>query len=78
MNNFPTENLKSIRIISAALSHPIAIACYSQEDEELVAGLESIIKQNGYTCADVVSWCKDKELLFSAYRMPGNGSRKFQ
>ena len=62
MNNFPTENLKSIRIISATLSQPVAIACYGQEDENLVAGLESIIKQNGYTCADVVSWCKDKGL----------------
>ena len=78
MNNFPTENLKSIRIISAALSHPIAIACYSQEDEKLVAGLESIIKQNGYTCADVVSWCKDKGLLFSTYQTPTGRSDKFQ
>lgn len=78
MNTFPEENIKSIRIISATLSQPIAIACYSREDEELVSGLESIIKENGYTSADVMSWCKDKELLFSAYRMPGNGSRKFQ
>ena len=78
MNNFPTENLKSIRIISATLSQPIAIACYTQEDEELVAGLESIIKQNGYTCADVATWCKDKGLLFSTYQTPAGRSDKFQ
>ena len=54
MNNFPTENLKSIRIISATLSQPIAIACYTQEDEELVAGLESIIKQ---TNTPALMWC---------------------
>ena len=78
MNNFPTKNLKSIRIISATLSQPVAIACYSREDKELVSGLESIIRENGFTSADVMSWCKDKELLFSACRMPVNGSRKFQ
>lgn len=78
MNNFPTENLKSIRIISATLSQPIAIAYYTQEDEELVAGLESIIKQNGYSCADVAAWCKDKGLLFSTYQTPAGRSDKFQ
>lgn len=78
MNNFPTKNLKSIRIISATLSQPVAIACYGQEDENLVAGLESIIKQNGYTCADVVAWCKDKGLLFSTYKTPTGKSDKFQ
>lgn len=62
MHPFPEAKLKSIRIISKPLSAPIAIACYTTEDEELVAGLESIIPDAGYTPADVIAWCKDKGL----------------
>lgn len=77
MNNFLEENLKSIRIISAAISQPIAIACYSQEDEDLVSGIESVIKSNGYTCADLISWCESKNLQFSVNKTPKVKSRKF-
>ena len=45
MYPFPEANLKSIRVISASLPAPIAIACYSTSDEGLIAGLESIITE---------------------------------
>ncbi len=62
MFQFPEENLKSIRVISKSIQYPIAIACYSTDDEELVTGLESIIPDTGYSLADVIAWCKDKGL----------------
>lgn len=62
MFQFPEENLKSIRVISKSIQYPIAIACYSADDEELVTGLESIIPDTGYSLADVIAWCKDKGL----------------
>ena len=62
MYPFPEANLKSVRVISASLPAPIAIACYSTSDEELIAGLESIILNVGYSPADVIAWCKDKGL----------------
>lgn len=78
MELFPLKNLKSIRIISAALSQPIAIACYSQEDEDLVTGLESIMSTNRYICADIIFWCKSKNILFSVCKMPNSSSYKLQ
>lgn len=62
MFQFPEENLKSIRVISKSIQYPIAIACYSTDDEELVTGLESIIPDTGYSLADVIAWCKEKGL----------------
>ena len=55
MYPFPEANLKSIRVISASLPAPIAIACYSTSDEGLIAGLESIILNVGYSPADVTA-----------------------
>lgn len=62
---FPEENLRSIRIITTTI--PIAIACYSKRDEELVIGFESTIEENGYDYLEVVTWCRDNGLLCSSY-----------
>lgn len=62
---FPEENLRSIRIITTSI--PIAIACYSERDEELVMGFESTIEENGYDYLEVVTWCRDNGLLCSSY-----------
>lgn len=78
MFQFPEENLKSIRVISKSIQHPIAIACYSTEDEELVAGLESIISSAGYGCAEVVTWCHDKGLQCHPYKDMSKASKKLQ
>lgn len=68
MNPFPEKGLRSIRIISHALPFPIAIACYTETDEELVIGMESIIERMGYDYDDILTWCKDKGLLCYPYR----------
>lgn len=78
MFQFPEENLKSIRVISKSIQYPIAIACYSTEDEELVTGLESIITSAGYGYAEIVTWCHDKGLLCHPYKIISKTSKKLQ
>ena len=78
MKLFPEEHLKSIRVISKFLPSPIAIACYSASDEELVAGLESIIPDAVYTPADVIAWCKDKGLRCWPYQDTTSNVTKLQ
>ena len=78
MYPFPEANLKSIRVISASLPAPIAIACYSTSDEELIAGLESIILNVGYSPADVIAWCKDKGLHCCSYQDTSGNTTKLQ
>ena len=73
---FPEENLRSIRIITTTI--PIAIACYSERDEELVIGFESTIEENGYDYLEVVTWCQDNGLLCSSYREIKGVSFKLQ
>lgn len=78
MYPFPEANLKSIRVISASLPAPIAIACYSTSDEGLIAGLESIILNVGYSPADVIAWCKDKGLHCWSYQDTSGNTAKLQ
>ena len=78
MYPFPEANLKSIRVISASLPAPIAIACYSTSDEGLIAGLESIILNVGYSPADGIAWCKDKGLHCWSYQDTSGNTAKLQ
>ena len=73
---FPEENLRSIRIITTTI--PIASACYSKRDEELVIGFESTIEENGYDYLEVATWCRDNGLLCSSYREIKGVSFKLQ
>ena len=78
MNFFPEKGLRSIRVITKVISQPVAIACYSKDDEDLVAELENTISENRFSCEDVLTWCKDKGLLVATPKAPKSRSRKFQ
>ena len=84
MNFFPEKGLRSIRVITKVISQPVAIACYSKDDEDLVAELESILNENRFVCEnrftyeDVLTWCKNKGLLVATPKAPKSRSRKFQ
>ena len=55
--NFNTNGLKSINFINQYVEHIIAIAAYSDDDEELISMFISYHLQNPQSVEEIVEFC---------------------
>lgn len=62
--NFDPEGLMKIHFFTDGLEYPIAIAVYSEKEEELLRNMEEMFPTSGFTTMDIVEWCNENELEY--------------
>ena len=61
---FDLNGLVSIHVITNPPNDSVAIACYSEEDDQLISTFEALAKENQWSSNQIVEWCIINEFQY--------------